>query len=204
MFSSRYHTQLIHQHPQESLYRAIDEAKAYAIAYEIASKFNVPLPKIILGDFSRPEYENGVIRLPRNLPREMLERVIAHEMAHHIHVYYGVPITVPEAEIFASVFEEAWTRMKQGLSTAKCPVCGFPLVLYGKTIQCPRCKGSFNYSYPSPKPGLGKALGIAVLSAVTAYVLTDYFVKHPESKGTPQMASAVASGLVGFFAGLIL
>lgn len=174
-------------------------------AQEIANKFNVPLPRIVIGNYPTGEYTNGTIHIPADLPPDITLRMIAHEMAHHIHSYYGVPCNVPEAETFASMFEDAWVKMKKGgysYPVMPCQVCGFKLFMYGNHIICPKCKSTYVYRHPSP--GLGKAVGLAVLSGIGAYVLTSYFMKIPEAKVRPAEVSALASGLTSFFAGLIL
>lgn len=185
--------------------QATELQQAYKVAQEIASKFNIPLPRIVVGNYPTAEYVDGVIHLPANLPPDFLTRVVAHEMAHHIHSYFGVPCNVPEAETFASMFEEAWVRMKQhgyNYPTMSCHVCGFKLFMYSNRVTCPKCKATYVYKYPSP--GLGKAIGLGVLSGVGAYVLTTCFMKHSEMQHKPAEASALASGLIGFLAGLVL
>jgi len=177
----------------------------YSTAQEIASKFNVPLPKIVIGNYPTGEYVDGTIHLPANLPPQVAVRIVAHEMAHHIHSYFGVPCSVPEAEVFASMFEEAWVRMKErgyNYPVMPCRVCGFKLFMYGNRIVCPKCKSTYVYKHPSP--GLGKAVGLAVLSGIGSYVLTSFFLKHPEAEKKPAETAALASGLIGFFAGLVL
>jgi hypothetical protein len=136
----------------------------------------------------------------------MLPRVVAHEMAHHIHVTFGVPCSVPEAETFASMFEEAWMRAKRrGYSypVTRC-VCGFPLYPVSDTVVCPRCRSVYKRSYSYPGGDMGKAVGVGALSALATYLLTTWLEKHPEVRATPKLTATVASGLVGFLAGLVL
>jgi len=143
--------------------------------------------------------------LPRGLPPDALLRVVAHEMAHHIHSHYGVPCTVPEAEAFASLFEEAWVRAKRrGLSypVSKCR-CGFPLYPVGEVVRCPRCRASYR-AYGYPQLDVAKAVGVGAMSALAAYFLAGWLERHPDVKASPRAISTLASGLVGFLAGLAL
>jgi hypothetical protein len=124
-------------------------------------------------------------------------------MAHHIHSFFGVPCSTPEAETFASMFEEAWVKMKgrgYNYPVMPCRVCGFRLLLYGERVVCPRCKSTYVHKYPSP--GIAKAIGLAALSAAGSYALASRLVKERPEKAAE--ASALASGLVGFFVGLVL
>lgn len=89
------------------------QLRATDIAQEIAKQFGVPPPAITFGNYSNAEYCNGVIKIPVNIDPIFLERVIAHEMAHHIHVYYRIPCRTPQCETFASMFEEAWVRSRK-------------------------------------------------------------------------------------------
>jgi len=89
------------------------QSQATNIAQEIARQFGVPPPTIIFGNYSNAEYSNGIIRVPVNIDPNFLERVIAHEMAHHIHVYYRIPCRTPQCEIFANMFEETWVRSRR-------------------------------------------------------------------------------------------
>jgi len=165
----------------------------------------VPVPTIVVGDFPSPEYVDGVIKLPSHMPTNVLDRVVAHEMAHHIHVYYGVPCSVPEAETFASMFEEAWVRARRrGYSypVTSCRVCGFPLYPVSETVVCPKCRNVYRYSYPGGD--LGKAVGVGALSALATYVLATWLERHPDVKSSPKLTAVLASGLVGFLAGLVL
>jgi len=52
-------------------------------------------------------------------PGKVSVRDVAHEMAHHVHTYYGVNITREEAEAFAKVIEEWYARRaEEGYSYA--------------------------------------------------------------------------------------
>jgi len=163
----------------------------------------VPIPRIVFGNYPTAEYVAGVIHLPYNLSPELALRMTAHEMAHHIHSYFGVPCTTPEAEAFASMFEEAWVKMKMHgyqYPVMSCQVCGFKLFMYSNRVTCPKCGSVYRRS----SPGLGKAVGVATLTALGTYLLTSYFSKYPEFREKPILAGSISAGLVGFFAGLIM
>ncbi|MEM1522263.1 MAG: hypothetical protein QXU69_04515 [Thermofilaceae archaeon] len=79
---------------------------------------------------------SGTVYLSADLPLEAVERVVAHEVAHHSHVRYGIPCRTSECEAFANMFEELWIRMKRGRGHIhSCPSCGYPIV----TAKCLRC-----------------------------------------------------------------
>jgi hypothetical protein len=180
---------------------------ALSIAQEVASKFNTPLPKIVVGPYETGMYANGIIYLPSNLSPQQILRMAAHEMAHHIHSFYGVPCGTKEAETFASMFEEAWVKMKNlgyNYPVMPCQVCGFRLLMYGERVSCPKCGSTYKRVYNHSSPGLGKAVGLGMLSGLGAYFLATYFTKSPEAEKKPAEIAALASGLTGFFAGLIL
>jgi hypothetical protein len=177
---------------------------AIQTAQEIASKFGVPLPRVEVGNYPTGEYIAGTIHLPYNLSPEMVVRMVAHEMAHHIHSYFGVPCTTPEAEVFASMFEEAWIKMKRhgyNYPVMPCKVCGYKLFLYSNRVVCPKCGSVYTYRYPDP--GLGKAIALAILSATGTYVLTEYLMKYPQLRQKPLLAGTLASAAIGFLTGLI-
>jgi hypothetical protein len=128
-------------------------------------------------------------------------------MAHHIHVTFGVPCSVPEAEAFASMFEEAWVRAKRrGYSypVTPCRICGFPLYPVSDTVVCPKCKSVYRRSLSYSGGDVGKAVGVGALSALATYLLATWLEKHPEVKASPKLTATLASGLVGFLAGLVL
>lgn len=174
---------------------------------EIAEKFRVPLPKVVFrDDVEAGRYIDGRIELSPRLDPERMVRVAAHEMAHHIHSVYGVPCGSREAETFASMFEEAWYKMKKhgySCQIMPCQICGFRLLMYGGRVECPRCGSIYRYE----SPGLGKAVGLALMSGIASYALTYAVMKEPTVSKRPEdaaLTSAVASGIVGFLAGLIL
>jgi hypothetical protein len=179
---------------------------AYEVAQEIASRFDVPVPQIIVGLSPKAQYVDGHIYLPSGLSPQSIVRIMAHEMAHHIHSYYGVPCNTREAEVFASMFEEAWVKMKKyGYSypVMPCQICGYRLLMYGERVTCPKC-GSVYAKNSNNSPGLGKAIALAILSGIGTYTLTTLFMTHPAAERRPAETSALASSLVGFLAGLIM
>ena len=178
-------------------------------ASEIASRFNVPMPRIVFGNFTTAEYRDGTILIPDSITsREEAIRFIAHEMAHHIHVHYGIPVSREQAETFASTFEEAWIRKGYHYPFAilRCQVCGSRFIAYGYRATCPTCGSKYVYKHPSPSPSLGKAIGVAVLTGLGTYVLTTFALGRPEIKGKykTEVVASASAGLIGFFAGLIL
>jgi hypothetical protein len=183
-----------------------DVAVAQRVAQEIASQFGVPVPRIIVGPYPTAQYTDGTIYLPNELPPQYVARVTAHEMAHHLHVHFGVPCKLPECESFAKIFEEVWRRARgYSYPVMSCQVCGFPVLLYEDSVQCFKCKSTYRRVYKHPSPGLGKALGLGALSAVGAYALASWLKRRPElARVDPAATSAVVSGVVGFFAGLVL
>jgi hypothetical protein len=153
-------------------------------------------------------YDNGTIYLPIDLPPNLISRVTAHEMAHHVHVHYGVSCNVPEAETFARMFEEAWVRMKgygYNYPVLSCPVCGFKLLLYGDSITCPSCKTVYEH----PSPGILKAIGLGLIAGFGTYLLTSFLMSRPEVARRPgvfkpDVVSGLSAGLIGFAAGLVM
>jgi hypothetical protein len=92
-------------------------SEAQNVIYSISTKFGVPPPRVVVsGGVSYPYYQGGTIYLPANLNPAYLDRVVAHEMAHHLHSYFGVPVNTPQAEDFASTFEEVWERSNRRFS----------------------------------------------------------------------------------------
>jgi hypothetical protein len=179
--------------------------EASKVVDELSRKLGIPPPKIVVGRFNNPFYLNGTIYLPEDLQSEMIERVVAHEFAHHMHEYFGVPVNTPKAEAFASTFEEIYVRMRErgfNYPVFTCS-CGYRLIAHEGTVECPRCGRVYEVRYDYPSPGLGKAIGLATLGAVTAYVLTPHVAKYTKETPSPK-TTAITTGLVSFLAGLIL
>lgn len=185
-----------------------DLLRALKVVHEIAGKLGVPPPRVSMILSGTPYYSGGTIYLPSDLPSDMVERVAAHEMAHHLHEYFKVPISEREAEDFASTFEEVWVRMSRGFKypVFVCPNCGFRMFAYSKHIKCPKCGTEYHYNYPSP--GLDRAVGLAIVSGIAAYFIAtkgkDYIRKYLRREPTPEQVAGLAAGLAGFLAGLIL
>ena len=180
--------------------------RASRVVSELSKKLNVPPPRVVVGRFDRPFYAAGTIHLPEDLPEDIVDRVVAHEFAHHLHEYFGVPVNTHRAEVFASVFEEVYVRMKEmgyNYPAFTCR-CGFRLLAYEGLVECPRCGRVYEVSYyPSPSPGLDKALGLAALGAIAAYFLTPHVARYTKETPSPK-ASAIATGVACFLAGLVL
>jgi len=179
--------------------------RALRVVGELSRKLGVPAPRVVVGDYDRPFYLNGVIHLPANLPLDLVERVTAHEFAHHMHEYFNVPVNTPRAEAFAQVFEEVYVKMREmgfNYPVFTCS-CGYRLFAHQGVVQCPKCGRTYEVSYNYPSPGLEKAIGLAVLGAATAYFLTPSVAKYTKETPAPKTA-AVTAGLVCFFAGLVL
>jgi hypothetical protein len=181
--------------------------RALRVVEELSRKLGIPAPRVVVGEYDRPFYLGGVIHLPADLPLELVERVVAHEFAHHMHEYFRVPVNTPRAEAFAQVFEEVYVRMKSmGLNY---PVftcsCGYRLFAYPGRVECPKCGRVYEvvHEYPSPVPGLERAIGLALLGAATAYFLAPSVAKYTKETPAPKTA-AVTTGLVCFLAGLVL
>jgi hypothetical protein len=179
--------------------------RASRVVSELSRKLNVPPPRVVVGRFKRPFYAAGTIYLPEDLPLEVVDRVVAHEFAHHLHEYFNVPVNTPRAEAFASIFEEIYVRMKEmgyNYPVFTCR-CGFRLLAYEGLVECPRCGRVYEVTYEYPGPGLGKAIGLATLGAIAAYFLTPHIARYTKETPSPK-ASAAATGIACFLAGLVL
>jgi len=119
---------------------------AYNIAEEICEFFNMPLPEIVITPniSSLGECVGTTVYLKPNVSFSKPE-VVAHELAHYSHIYYGIPCRTDECETYAKIFEEVWkaSRGRGGLMRYKhnCPVCGYP-ILQSKCLKC-----GTDYSY---------------------------------------------------------
>jgi len=182
---------------------------------EICSRLGVPPPRVEVVRSGQPYYLGGTIYLPEDLPPEMVERVVAHEVAHHLHELFGVPVSTPEAEAFARTFEEVWIRMRKGYKypVLVCSRCGFRMFAYGGRVECPKCGTVYTYSrklgYPDPESVLG-ALGLGAVAAIAAYAVTSYARRSPKVREllrkelSPEEAAAVGAGIVGALVALLL
>ena len=189
-----------------SPYQGSQAINVEAIVDEISRMFRVPKPRIIWG--SQARYYNGTIELPRDADPKLLVRMVAHEMAHHIHAYYGVPVTVEEAEAFARAFEEAWVRSR-GYNYPFIPcMCGYriPVTPNDTRAVCPRCGTVYvrEYRYPSPISIPFKALLMAAVTGIGTYYAFTFLQEHPRFKERPRATALIAGALPGFVLGLIL
>jgi hypothetical protein len=156
--------------------------KALDTVRRISQRLNIPPPRVVLTKGGEPYYENGTIYLPENLSPDMIERVVAHEMAHHYHMYFGVMPSVETAEKFASMFEEVYVRARER-----------------------------GYAYTRlyrPSPDIGKAIALGVLGGLTAYFLTpkinNYLRRYIGKELKPEESAALTTAFVTFLSGLIL
>lgn len=129
-----------------------DLRAAYDIAREVCSFFNMPLPHIIITPnlSTLGECVDTTVYLKSNVALSKPE-VVAHELAHYSHVYYGIPCRTPECETYARIFEEVWkaSRGRGGLQQYKhsCTVCGYPLL----QTKCLKCSTDYSYNGESMK-----------------------------------------------------
>jgi uncharacterized paraquat-inducible protein A len=192
---------------QSQVTNTINLNQVYTIIQEIANKFSVPIPKVVVGQYKTAMYSNGVIYLPINVSPELLKRMVVHEMAHHIHTFYNINASESEAETFASMFEEAYIRSKgfvHHYSSFSCQICRTTIFAYGDKITCPKCHSIYVRKYPHP--GIGRALGLAILSGIVTYVLTNHLLSRTEEIveiKQVSIMSAISSGVVSFIAGLV-
>ena len=192
---------------QSQVTNTINLNQVYTIIHEIANKFGVPIPKVVVGHYKTAMYSNGVIYLPVNVSHELLERMTVHEMAHHIHTFYNINASNEEAETFASMFEEVYIRSKRftyHYPSFSCQICRTTIFAYGDRITCPKCRSTYVRKYPHP--GIGRAFGLAILSGIATYVLTYRLLSRTEEVvDISQIASitAFSSGLISFIAGLV-
>jgi len=114
----------------------VDPGAVARILGDLSSRFGVPPPRVVFTRTGRPYYENGVVYIPLDLPDSMVPRVVVHEFAHHLHVYFGVEPPRSVAEAFASVFEEVMHRRYEyplGDSTAL--LVGLALVGFSAALK---------------------------------------------------------------------
>jgi hypothetical protein len=171
----------------------------------LSRKLGVPPPRVVFTDNGSPYYVEGTVYMPRSLPREMVERVVAHEMAHHLHELFGVPCRTRECETFASMFEEVWVKMRErgfNYPAIACR-CGFRMLGYPGLVRCPRC-GRLYKVHGYPEGGLLKPVIVGGVTAVGTYYLTRWLSQHPYFTERKEKAAALAGGVVGFLLGHIL
>ena len=110
-------------------------------ASEVSKFFGIPIPKVIFSPIGTYGiYYDGTIVLSTNIPMEKVEGVVAHEVAHASHHYFGIPCHTHECEAFASVFEDYWTRRKRLL---KCSKCSYPLLPRSSLFLCLKCSTAY-------------------------------------------------------------
>lgn len=184
---------------------------AVEVVRDISSRLGVPPPRVALTLGGEPLYSGGTIYLPVDLPEDAVVRVVAHEMAHHLHEYFGVPVSTRQAEEFARTFEEVYARIRKGYKypVLVCTGCGFRMFAYSDRVRCPRCGREYSYTqFRYPNPGLERALALAFVSGVLAYVIAtrapEYLAKYLKREVKPEQSAALAAGLTGFLAGLLL
>lgn len=113
---------------------------------EIADFFKIPAPAVVIdpsldveGIFL-PDSYTIIFKRPNPSPA-----VVAHEVAHAAHSYYGVKGSRSELESFARVFEGIWISMPREFAYGLyCPSCFRPFLLefygyQGKAIKCLNC-----------------------------------------------------------------
>ncbi len=174
----------------------------------LSRKLGVPPPRVVFTDDGNPFYVDGTVYMPRSLPREMVERVVAHEMAHHLHEFFGVPCRTRDCEMFASMFEEVWVKMRErgfNYPTIACK-CGFRMLGYPGVVRCPRCGRLYRVekAHRYPGRGAGRQLVIGVVTAVSTYYLSRWLTEHPYFAERRDKAAAVAGGIIGFLLGYVL
>jgi hypothetical protein len=106
---------------------------AYQMAYELASMFNVPPPMIVFEELPPGilglTSENGsVIKISTRIRDEKkLRETVSHEFWHYLLIKKGIEASKREHEISASVFEQLWSKLKEGYYAKfyTCPECGF-------------------------------------------------------------------------------
>jgi hypothetical protein len=177
----------------------------------LSRKLGVPPPRVVFTDDGNPYYVNGTVYIPRIVPREMVERVVAHEFAHHLHEVFGVPCRTRECETFASIFEEVWVKMRErgyNYPTIACK-CGFRMLGYPGLVRCPKCGRLYRVerAHGYPEGGLVRRLVIGGVTAVGTYYLSRWLTQHPyfaENTKRRDKAAALAGGIVGFLLGYVL
>jgi len=118
---------------------------------ELASFFQIPPPRYVLGSLQTAGSEavmdasTYTIHFSSTSPSLA---VVAHEMAHATHVYYGIACKTPVCEAFASIFEEYWLKRK-GMGGRSHPVfscsnCRYPVFSTGGLGKCLRCKSTYS------------------------------------------------------------
>jgi len=185
--------------------------KAVEVVKDIAGRLEIPPPRIVITYGGTPYYAGGTIYLPADLPPDMVVRVAAHEMAHHLHDYFGVQVSPKQAEAFAKTFEEVYVRMRKGYKYPVfiCSRCGFRMFAYSDQVRCPKCGAEYSYTqYRYPDPGIEKALALAIASGLVAYLIatkgSEYITKYLKKELKPEQNAALAAGLAGLVAGLLL
>jgi hypothetical protein len=186
-------------------YQGLQATSVEAIVDEISRLFKVPKPRVVWG--SQARYYDGTIELPSNVDPKLLVRMVAHEMAHHIHVHYGVPVTLEEAEAFARAFEEAWVKSR-GYNYPFIPcMCGYRIHITPSDTRavCPRCGTVYarEYRYPSPISIPFKAILMATVTGLGTYYAFTFLQEHPRFKERPRATALVAGAIPGFILGLI-
>jgi len=123
-------------------------AAAYSIADEICKFFNIPIPKIVIKEDipSLGECVDTTVYLKPGVARSRPE-VVAHEIAHVSHVYYGIPCRTPECEAYAIIFENVWKASRgRSLKRVSCPTCGYPLMFQSRVAKCLKCGKTYLYN----------------------------------------------------------
>lgn len=174
----------------------------------LSRKLGVPPPRVVFTENGNPYYADGTVYMPRSLPREMVERVVAHEMAHHLHELFGVPCRTRDCEVFASMFEEVWVKMRErgyNYPTIACK-CGFRMLGYPGLVKCPKCGRMYKVvrAHGYPGDGLVKPLVVGGVTAVGTYYLTRWLTQHPYFMERKERAAALAGGVIGFLLGHLI
>ncbi|MEM2163689.1 MAG: hypothetical protein QXR62_04615 [Candidatus Bathyarchaeia archaeon] len=182
---------------------------AQRIASELSSFFKTPPPRIVFLDTPNPGYyEDGTIYLSTKLTPENLERVLAHEYAHHSHVYYGIPCRTPECEAYARMFEELWMRMKrrQKAQIYSCPSCGYPLLFYSNTAKCLRCHEIYKLYRVKQyrmQGDIAPIIAKAILTGLGGALLTSIIYGKFPPKTREEMGALVGATVASSFVGLL-
>jgi rubrerythrin len=179
--------------------------EVYNVINELSSKFNVPPPRIVWGNYPTASYSDGTIYLPINIRPDMVERVTAHEFAHHLHEYFGARGNVEDKERFARMFEEVYVNMKERgyeYPVENCRVCGTPMFMYDGAV-CPTCGTTYKY-VSGAGPVIIAAIGAGLASAVLASMIYGKFPPRGKDEIGQFAGNFLASSFVSLLAGLVI